>query len=725
MSDLPWTNVDRLLEAALERNPQERASFLREACAGNETLRGEVESLLAHAKAEDFLDRPAHDVIGRPPTHDHQLPVGHSLGQYRIVDLLGRGGMGEVYRAHDTTLGRDVAIKILPSVFTTDADRRARFDREARVLAALNHAHIGAIYGVQETDGVRALVLELVEGGTLADRIATGALPVQEALPIARQIAEALEAAHEKGVVHRDLKPANVKITPHGVVKVLDFGLAKATADASAPDPTEPPTVTAGSTRDGVILGTAAYMSPEQARGKPLDKRTDIWAFGCVLYEMLAGRPAFQGESATDILAQVIERDPDWSGLPARLPERVNELLRRCLEKDPRKRRRDIGDVRLELERAPAAATILAVPDGRAPRDARRAWIAATVIALVLTLVVGRPYFSGSVEAPQTTVDIATPETADASSFAISPDGRRVVYAANHNARQVLYLRSLDEGAATPLAGTEDGRHPFWSPNGRSIGFATASQLKRIDLDGRSVQELGRVSPSQGGTWGSDGVILFSPSQSSPIYRVAATGGEAVPVTRLGAGQTSHRFPSFLPGRREFLFYAFGQADMQGIYLASLDWADTIRLTDADTSGMFMAPGWLLFVRQGTLTASRFDLTRRELSGDPVTVATSVAVDTPVPRAAFSASAAGAIAYRTRGTSTSQLTWFDRSGRPLGTLGEPDAAELSNLDLSHDGSRVAAERTLQNDTDVWIVDSSKTTPFASGPGPQRFPMLVV
>ena len=234
MNDPRWTTVDGLLEAALERDPQERASFLREACAGNETLRREVESLLAHAKAEDFLDRPAHDVMGRPPTHDHQLPVGHSLGPYRIVDLLGRGGMGEVYRAHDTTLGRDVAIKILPSVFTTDADRRARFDREARVLAALNHPHIGAIYGVQETDGVRALVLELVEGDTLADRIATGALPVQEALSIARQIAEALEAAHEKGVVHRDLKPANVKITPHGVVKVLDFGLAKATADGSA-----------------------------------------------------------------------------------------------------------------------------------------------------------------------------------------------------------------------------------------------------------------------------------------------------------------------------------------------------------------------------------------------------------------------------------------------------------------------------------------------------------
>ena len=321
--------------------------------------------------------------MGRPPTHDNEWSVGHSLGPYRIVDLLGRGGMGEVYHAHDTTLGRDVAIKILPSFFTTDADRRGRFDREARVLAALNHPHIGAIYDVQETDGVRALVLELVEGDTLADRIATGAASRSEALSIARQIAEALEAAHEKGVVHRDLKPANIKITPQGVVKVLDFGLAKATGDGAGSDLTQSPTAAIGGTHAGVILGTAAYMSPEQARGKPVDKRTDIWAFGCVLYETLVGRTAFAGETLSDILVAILDRDPDLSALPLKTPDKVRDLLRRCLKGSStpasRYRRRPSGFGRCDW---------LSAAHRRSPTGVRRgaawAWAAAGAMALIV-----------------------------------------------------------------------------------------------------------------------------------------------------------------------------------------------------------------------------------------------------------------------------------------------------------------------------------------------------
>jgi len=408
--------IEEVCDAALDRDAHERPAFVAAACAGDETLRSEVEALLAHAQsAEAFLAASvgdvAMDVMGEAPPMASL--VGQQIGSYRIGSLLGAGGMGEVYRASDGKLGRDVAIKVLPEVFLSDPERVARFEREAKVLATLNHPHIGAIYGLEEADistpsgpaTVRALVLELVEGETLAERIALGPLPIQEALTVARQIADAIDAAHEKGIVHRDLKPGNVKITPAGMVKVLDFGLAKVgSADGSVPH--QGPTVTAGSTREGLILGTAAYMSPEQARGKPVDKRTDIWAFGCVLYEMLTGRPALAGETVSDTIAAILEREPEWQALPGGTPASVRSLLKRCLEKDPRQRLRDIGDARLELDHALAAdvpRVAVAVPTlgGEVPVPTRPSrwfvsdvrawrWLAA---AIVLTGVIGAALF--------------------------------------------------------------------------------------------------------------------------------------------------------------------------------------------------------------------------------------------------------------------------------------------------------------------------------------------
>jgi serine/threonine protein kinase len=738
-------DLERICQEALELPVAERANFLVEACGGDEGLRREAEALLAHdGAASSFLATPAMAMAARELDAGPALAVGQQFGPYTIVSRLGAGGMGEVYRARDPTLRRDVAIKVLPTLFTGDPERLSRFEREAQLLASLNHPNIATIHGLEHVDGIHALVLEVVEGETLAERLQSAAsgsprhrsrshgddgrsragLPLAEALTIAQQIAGALEAAHEQGVIHRDLKPANIMLRPDGVVKVLDFGLAKAAArDASAAD-TQAPTLSGGPTREGVILGTAAYMSPEQARGQAVDKRTDIWAFGCVLYEMLTGQGPFAGPTVTDTLAAILEREPNWDALPTLHP-RIHELLRRCLEKDPNKRRRDIGDVRMDIEHVlsgpgqPAAPLVGRVSNPRT----RLAWMVATVLVVALAAVVARLYFSGTSGTPETRVDISTPEAPDPTAFAISPDGRRLVFVAFRNGQTQLFLRSLDGDSTQPLSGTEAAILPFWSPDGHSVGFFALQELKRIDIDGGRVQTLARALPGPGGAWGPDGAILFAPVQMGLLFQVPASGvGEPVAVTRLGAGQSAHWSPLFLPGGRQFLFYANGTGDARGIYLGSLDSPDTTRLTDADTSGAFAPSGWLLLARQGALVARRFDPARRTLSGDPVTVAESVALGF-FARAAVSVSATGTIAYRTGVAKASQLTWFDRTGRAVGTLGEPSPASPWNVALSRDGLRAAVERAGANGTDIWIIDSRGTTPFtADTPGQQRFPL---
>jgi serine/threonine protein kinase/Tol biopolymer transport system component len=717
--------ISQIYADARTRRASEREAFLAEACAGDASLQREVQALLDQSTSPHWLDglTPSMVAPALGPVDEGVNVTGRRFGAYLVHERIGVGGMGEVYRARDTRLGRDVAIKVLPRAFANDADRLARFEREARVLAALDHPHIGTIHGIEESDGVRALVLGLVGGDTLTERIALGPLSIADALEYARQIADALEAAHDKGIIHRDLKPANIKVRPDGTVKVLDFGLAKAFDIVGGPaDASQSPSITSPMmTRAGVVLGTAAYMSPEQARSKAVDRRCDVWAFGCVLYEMLTGRPAFPGDSVQDVLARVIEREPEWSRVPATVPARVQEILRSCLEKDPRKRRRDMGDVRLEIERAQSepAQGSRPIVERASSRRARLAWIAGAVLAVALAIAVARPYFMTQTRLPETRLDVGTPEMSNPTRFfAISPEGRRLAFAAQRDGRSQLYVRSLDRDTAQPLSGTEGAGFSFWSPDGRSIGFFAENQLKRIDLDGGLVQTLTRIGSSpQGGTWGSDGVILLA-GQTGPVFRIAASasGGEPTAVTKLDAGVVSHRGPVFLPGSRQFLFFATGTEAVRGIYLGSLDTPDATRLTDAEAMGGYVAtgrsgstPGWLLFVRQGALVARRFDPARRQLSGDPVTVAESVAV--LLVHGAVSVSSAGVIAYRTGATPPKQLTWFDRSGKALGTLGEIDRADQMNVELSHDGLRAVVQRTAQNNMDVWIIDSARSSRF--------------
>jgi hypothetical protein len=551
------------------------------------------------------------------------LPLGSHLGPYQIESLLGAGGMGEVYRAHDTRLGRDVAIKVLPENFAADAERLARFQREAQALASLNHPCIAVIYDIQEHGGTRFLVLELVEGETLADRIGRGALPLDDALPIAKQIADALEAAHEKGIAHRDLKPANVKITPDGQVKVLDFGLAKiAEGQTPAAALSQSPTLSAMATGQGVILGTAAYMSPEQARGKSVDKRADIWAFGCVLHEMLTGMQTFGGETISDCIAAILGRDPDFRVLPESVPASLRGLLQRCFQKDVRRRLRDIGEARIAIEDLidgplPAALPVAAVPS----RKNALAWVLFAAAALLaLALSIPAILYWREVPAPEVRLDLLTPATGDPLSFAISPDGRSVVFlASSGDGPEKLWLRRLDQTTAQPLEGTEGGLTPFWSPDSRSIGFYAAGKLLRLDLNEGSPRVLTSAGGTQRrGTWNREGIIVFNKDNFGGLYEIPASGGEPMSVTQLQAGkQTGHRFPSFLPDGRRFVFFVQGSEAEQGIYLGSLDGTAPKRLTAADTAGEYAPPGWLLYVRQGALVARRFDEASGELREIP------------------------------------------------------------------------------------------------------------
>jgi serine/threonine protein kinase/Tol biopolymer transport system component len=628
--------------------------------------------------------------------------------------------MGEVYRARDTRLKRDVALKLLPSGFSADPDRAARFEREAELLASLNHPSIGGIYGFEETDGVCALVLELIEGETLAEVIARApaGLPVRDAMSFAIQIAGALEAAHESGVIHRDLKPSNIKITPDGHVKVLDFGLAKAFGPASAVTVlTHSPTLTVQATGAGVILGTASYMSPEQAKGRAVDRRSDIFSFGAVLFEMLTGQRAFPGETVTEILACVIEREPDWSVLPKALDPRILELLRRCLEKDPSRRRRDIGDVRLEMERVLAEPSAPAVGLGvRASKPSTRAWVVAGTMTLVAVLALAFAvalYRREIVRAPEVRLDIVTPLTPNPTSFAVSSDGQRLAFVANDGDQPRLWVRQLNASSAQPLPGTEAATYPFWSPDGRSIGFFAAGKLKRVDLSGGTPQTLADAPNARGGTWG-DGTILFA-TTGSPLRRVSPSGGAVVGATTLEGQSINHRFPQFLPGGRRFLFSAQGGPDGQGVYLGSLDAPGVKRVMSDDTVGTYVPPGWLLYPHQRTLLARRFDVSRGELTGDPIVVASSIA-------GMVTSSVSGIIAYRAQGVLHQQLALFDRSGQAVAKVGGVDDEGLSHPTISRGGRRVAVSRTVQGNTDVWIIEGSRMTRFTFEPAMDHAPI---
>ncbi len=683
-----WTRVKEIFDAAVACRVDDRAALVRDMCGDDRALQVDVESLLAADAGrgsvfEQSVDRAMRGRVFSAVADvlddgTHALAPGKRLGTYEITGLLGSGGMGRVYRARDTTLGRDVALKILPDLFLADPDRRARFEREARVLAALNHPNIGSIYGVHDSEpssssglGVKALVLELVEGETLADRIALHAqpsasrsgLPIDEVVSQASQVIEALEAAHERGIVHRDLKPANIKVTPEGRVKVLDFGLARAMGSTgSGPQIANSPTITVGGTHDGVLLGTAPYMSPEQARGRTVDKRTDIWAFGCVLYEMLTGAPAFAGEGVAEVLANVIKTEPDWTALPADTPAALRLCLQRCLQKDLRQRFHDIADVRLAMEGAfeqpIRAGDSTQRGEASRMRVAYAGWALALVASAIAFAIIAFPR-GALVDVPETRLEIVTPPAADPLSLAISPDGRSVVFQAGQDPPR-LWLRPLDSQEARPLVGTDGALYPFWSPDSQSVGFTARGVLKRIDLATGLVRELATRSFA-GGAWNVDGTILIG-SVIGPLHSVRADDGTMKEATTLLEGQSSHRWPQFLPDGR-FLFFTLGPPDVRGVYLGSTTDAKVQRVSDRESGFRFFPPAHVLFARQGALWARRLNRDSTTLEGELVPVAPKVLVSQGFfGYSAFSSSSTGSIAYRASAGET-QLVWLDRTGR--------------------------------------------------------------
>jgi len=649
------------------------------------------------------------------------LAAGTRLGPYQIVAPLGAGGMGEVYRARDTKLGRDVAIKILPDAFVADPDRVARFQREAQLLAALNHPNIAAIYGLDETDGKTAIVLELVEGETLEARLNSlrtkgSRLPLDEALPIARQIAEALEAAHEKGVIHRDLKPANIKITAQGAVKVLDFGLAKMaepSGTSGSAGLSMSPTLSVHATFAGVILGTAAYMSPEQARGRPVDKRTDIWAFGCVLFEMIAGRQTFDaGDTVSDAVAAILKTEPDWSALPADTPVRVRALLRRCLQKDPLRRLRDIGDARLELDDV-VTDPLPSAPVGVAKRSRTSAWLAwsiAGVLGLALAAV-GTAYVMIPRAQPAVVrLQVLAPEgrfdtnvgNNGLNSGTISPDGRKLAFIIAP--KQQIWIRPIGSLTATPLAGS-DGAAPdlFWSPDSQYLGFFAQGKVKKIDVGGGPPQTLCTVQSGRGGAWNRDGIIVFG-QLTGPLMQVSASGGEPSVAIKAPAADDALWNPSFLPDGRHVLFRV--QGSTPGMFVGTLGSDVVSRVLKEDYHARY-ASGHLLYVKEGTLLAQPFDPSTLSTSGDPSAVVEHVSYSSVL--GAFSVSPNGVLTYRNAVSSGDdlQLTWVDRTGKSIGTVGA--AGAYYGVDLAPDGQRIAVHRHVEEGGDIWVVDSERGT----------------
>jgi Tol biopolymer transport system component len=707
MTPEEWSRIEALFHDAFERPDANRAAFLDGACAGDSAMRRQVESLIQHAVQRQAPLTPQFLKDVGATFSVEELMAGCMIGHYEILSVVGAGGMGKVYRARDTKLGRDVAVKVLRQEFSRDNERVRRSEREAKLLASLNHPNIAAIYDLEESDGLLCLVLEFVEGQTLAERLKRGRLPMKEVLEIGHQIAEALESAHEKGIIHRDLKPGNVMITPSGEVKVLDFGLAKVRQAeghvASLSD--SPMIITAAG--PGMILGTAAYMSPEQTKGNDADRTADVWAFGCVLYEMLTGRAVFQGETVGEIFAAVLETEPDWRRLPVETPEGIRRLLRRCLQKHSNLRFRDSGDVRIEIEEVQNGSDrdTRDYPQHRAPL----AWITLTLASLLLAAAIvwiWRPAPSVS-PAPEMRLEIVTPPTADPVSLAISPDGQNVAFVATAEGQSRLWLRSLDSvsASARPLMGTDRAESPFWKPDSRSIGFFADGKLKRIDIDGGTIQTLANSAAARGGTWNRDGVILFSPSSVGPIFRISETDGDPVPVTRLEPHQQAHHFPLFLPDGQHFIYGAGGSPEANGVYVARLDGKETRRLLDADSRTEYAAFGQLLFVKQGTLFAQDFDPVHLKLSGNRFSVAEHVASSFS---SAFSASAAGPIAYRTGSAAPSrQFVRFDRSGNEIEKIGKPDSGRPVNPAISPKGHYVALNRIEDNNNDIYLLETKR------------------
>jgi serine/threonine-protein kinase len=647
------------------------------------------------------------------------IPIGTKLGTFTVSSHIGSGGMGEVYQAHDSKLGRDVAIKVLPESFARDADRLARFRREAQLLASLNHPNIASIYNIEDSNGTTYLVMELVPGENLAERIKRdGAVPVEEALVISKQIAEALEAAHEKNIIHRDLKPANVKLTPEGKVKVLDLGLAKAFAeDPSTVEMSNSPTLSMAATMQGVILGTAAYMSPEQAKGKAVDKRTDIFAFGAVLYELLTGKQAFHGEDVGDILAAVVMREPDWSRLPEATPLTIKTLLRRCLRKDKRQRLADATGLRIEIEDAIAAPKDSGATQAAPASTSKVPWAVAAALVIVAAVTSWgwwrstRPVEQALRPLVRLDVDLGS-DVLLGSLFGtdeiISPDGTRLMYVSQGR----LFTRRLDQPNTTELAGTQGAYAPFFSPDGEWVAFFTAEKLQKISVEGGSAITLCDATFGVGGSWGEDGNIIAALTTTSGLSRIPSAGGPPMPVTDLQNGERTHRWPQILSGGKAVLFTASATTAFDGANIEVMSLADHRRktLVRGGTFGRYLPSGHLVYVNRGTLFAVPFDVDRLEVHGTPVPVLDQVGYNAGSGSAQLDVSQTGTLIYRSGGVTGGGLftvAWLDGAGKVQPLLAKPGA--YGRPSMSPDGQRLALEVTEGSGTDIWLYDWQRDT----------------
>jgi serine/threonine protein kinase/Tol biopolymer transport system component len=730
MNSERWLRISAIYDAALDVADGERDTFLAEACAGDEALHKEVQALLAQDQGTSPLDQPvwvADHLLVQPAT----LRVGETIGVYRIEGLLGAGGMGQVFRAKDTRLGRSVALKVLPDLLARDPERLSRFQREAQVLAALNNPHIGGIHGFEDSGGIHALVLELVEGPTLAEVLRTPegkgrSLPPDEAIAIARQIVDALEVAHERGIVHRDLKPANIKLRTDGTVKVLDFGLARLVqtgGDAPTvydePLGTSPPMTSPAMTMAGAILGTAAYMSPEQAKGRPADARSDIWAFGCVFYEMLTGTRPFVGEDVAETLAAMLRADPDWSALPPTTPLSIRRLLERCLQKDRRRRLAAIADARFHFDEAAPPERVDVPPASGKLRIAALAVASFALIAVIAYLLrhpadrfaaPGSVQFTVGAPANLSFGGPAGGGTGNAQQLAISPDGRTLVFVAGAAGRYQLWLRPMGSLVSTPIPGTEDATFPFWSPDSREIAFFTDDKLKKVQITGGPPVTLCEVVAGKGGSWSRDNVILFADSAKFTLRRISAQGGVPIDLERPEADITGHRWPHFLPDGRHFLYTAVMGACCPPIQpavvrVAALDAPEAATTLLQAESSAFFSSGHVLFLRDQTLMAQPFDLALRQMQGIAFPVAERVSSEGSRYLSA-SASNEGTLVFG-QGTvpNVQRMTWFNRTGDTVGVIGDPTT--YHSLALSPDEKHVAVARASGGsaDIDLWLFDA--------------------
>ena len=658
--------------------------------------------------------------------------IGQRIAHYRVQEKIGAGGMGEVYRALDTRLCRDVALKVLPEAFARDAERMARFEREAKVLASLNHPNIASIYGLEESNGARALVMELVEGPTFAERISQGRISLEEVLTFAKQIADGLEYAHERGIIHRDLKPSNVKLTPDSQVKLLDFGLAKALeGETTEPELQDSPTLSAAATRTGVLLGTAAYMSPEQARGKRVDRRADIWAFGCMLYEMLAGRAAFTGETTSDILASVIRAEPDWSSLPGSVPPRIHELLRRCLQKDAKQRLRDIGDARIIIEEVLSGSVASdTVPAGGLTRGLQHrgmgwAWLVAGLLLGAVGAVVIASYLRPSPgEGPVSRFAFGFPAPdnqpvasegfplRDFPAVAISRDGTKIAYVGARGHTTQIFLRRVDHLEPQPLPDSANATSPFFSPDGQWVGFFADGKLKKASVQGGEATTLCDAPINRNATWGPDSTITFAPTLFGGLMRVSAGGGspEILTAPDVSKGELTYRWPEILPGGKAVLFVIANAQDIGSfseskIVAMRLDTREKKILPILGTYPRYSPSGHLLFERDGRVFAVAFDPHRLEVTGQPVPVLDGVKTSPNSGAADFAVSDTGSLVYLPENAyiHDGQIVWVDRK-KQVKELSAP-ARHYGSPHISPDGERIAvAIPTGSSGSDVWVYE---------------------